>query len=76
MAPQLGARFDSDTCAKCKKKFKPGDRVTTVFIVQKVGPNPNAQTPWDKGAFLGDEFELGHCSCPDPALESRLIDPT
>ncbi len=76
MIPTLRARFDSDTCGRCKQKFKPGDRVITVFIVQKIGRNPAAKTPWDQGAFLGEEFELAHASCADPALASKVISPS
>jgi hypothetical protein len=73
MAASLHARFDSDTCSRCKQKLRPGDRVVSVFIVQKIGRNPDAQTPWDKGAFLSDEFELAHASCADAGLEGIII---
>jgi hypothetical protein len=73
MAASVRARFDSDTCARCRQKLTSGDRVVTVFIVQSVGRNPHARTPWERGAFLSDEFELVHVSCVDVALEGRVI---
>ena len=71
--PVTGQRVPTHTCAKCKKKFKPGDRVITAFIVQKVGFNPQVR---DVGAWLGEEFELVHVMCENTALDGQIIVPS
>lgn len=58
------------TCAKCRRLFKPGDRVSPVYIIQKVGHNLETR---DMGAWMGEDFELIHASCPDPGLEGKLL---
>lgn len=70
---KLRQRVPLNTCAKCRKAFEPGDRVVTAFIVQKIANNPVAG---QMGAWLGEDFELVHASCPDPQLEARIINPT
>jgi len=57
-------------CTVCHKLFMPGDRVISVFIVQKVGRNMETM---DVGAWLGESFELAHVVCADPGLEGRVI---
>jgi hypothetical protein len=64
-SPVLQARGDGATCAVCRKQFKPGDRVSTAFIVQSVGRNPSNK---EFGAFLSEEFEMVHITCADPQL--------
>jgi hypothetical protein len=72
--PELRPRVDSDTCNRCRKKFRPGDRVVTIFIVQRIGHNPQgAASAFDHGAWLSNEFELAHERCEDPGMEGRLI---
>lgn len=66
-------RTATTTCAVCHRLFDKGDRVVTVFIVQKVGRNMETQ---DMGAWLGEDFELAHVVCPDPGLEGNLIIPS
>jgi len=72
--PTLEQRTPTTTCAVCHKFFSPGDRVITIFIVQKIGPNMETH---DTGAWLAEEFELAHAVCADPALDrgNRLIVP-
>lgn len=66
----LRQKTSTAVCAKCHKMFMPGDRVVTVFIVQQVARNPVGR---DVGAFVGEDFELVHASCPDPGLEGKII---
>jgi len=68
----LRQKTPTSECAKCHRAFFPGDRVMTAFIVQKVGRNMETK---DIGAWLGDDFELIHASCPDPGLDARIITP-
>jgi hypothetical protein len=73
MAPSLRQKTPVTMCAKCRQMFNPGDRVTTAYIVQKIGRNPESR---EMGALLGEDFELVHVSCVDHGLEGRLIVPT
>ena len=63
--PVLQARGDGATCAVCRKQFKPGDRISTVYIVMSVGRNPGNK---EFGSFLSEEFEMAHINCADPQL--------
>lgn len=68
--PPLAPRHDTTTCGKCRKKFKPGDRVLVAHIVIKSGFNPaNRET----GAWLSEEFELVHVMCENTALDGQII---
>lgn len=71
---QIGQRVSTAECARCRKTFKPGDRVVQVLIVEKVGRNPKAA--WERGAFLCPDFELAHVSCVDTGLDGRIIGPS
>lgn len=66
----LRQKTPTTECAVCHKPFMPGDRVVSIFIVQKVGRNMETK---DVGAWLGEEFELAHAVCADPGLEGRII---
>ncbi len=66
----LHQKTATSECAKCHKPLVPGDRVLMVNIVRQVGRNPATR---DIGAWLGEEFELAHVSCPDPGLEGKLL---
>jgi hypothetical protein len=66
----LNQRVPLTTCAKCRKLFKPGDRVLTAMIIQRVGYNQETR---DIGAFLGESFELVHASCVDTALDGKVF---
>ena len=68
----LRQKVPTTLCAVCRKPFMPGDRVVTVYIVQKTGHNMETK---DMGAWLGEDFELMHAACPDPGLEGRIIAP-
>ncbi len=63
-------RVPTTQCAKCRKSFVPGDRVEVIYIVQKVGRNMETK---DMGAWLGEDFELGHVVCADPGLIGKII---
>ena len=68
----LHPRVESDICGKCRKKFKPGDRVVTVFIIQKVGRDP--ANVLKTGSFIDPmEFELVHIDCNNPNLKKERI---
>lgn len=67
--PILGARVDSDTCIRCRKKFTPGDRIQMVHIVQKLGRN----TANVAGAYIAEDFEMAHATCSDPSLSGILF---
>ena len=69
MAPPA-KRCENTICARCHKPFKMGERVTPIYIVSKVGYNMATK---DAGAWLLEEFELGHISCADPGLDSAII---
>lgn len=66
-------RVAADTCARCRKTFKSGDRVTTAMIVLRTGPNPAAKTPWERGCEMSADFELVHIACTDPGLNGTII---
>ncbi len=67
----LHQRVDHTTCARCRKKFKAGDRAIMAMIIK----NPDGRDPVTKmrGAEMADEFELVHASCSDTALDGKLI---
>jgi hypothetical protein len=56
----------SDTCGRCRRKFERGHRVTTAYIFERAGVNPNDML--SLGAYLEAEFELVHIDCTDPLL--------
>ena len=65
---ELHQRVGGDTCAKCRKKFKRGDRITMAYIVENVGVDP--KNILQRGVhLLADEFEFMHCDCANPGLE-------
>lgn len=66
----LRQRVPTTTCARCHKMFAPGDRVTTAFIVQKVGRNPENK---QLGSMIGEDFELTHSDCKNPQLDPRVV---
>lgn len=67
----LNQRVDHTTCARCRKKFKAGDRVLAAMIVK----NPDARDPATsmRAAEMSGEFEMVHASCTDTALDGKLI---
>jgi hypothetical protein len=66
MSKSTSPRVESDVCARCRKKFREGDRLTQAFIVERTGLNPNNLR--DPGVFLSAEFELVHIRCEDADL--------
>jgi hypothetical protein len=60
-------RVDSDRCTRCRKKFMPGDRVATTYIVDTTGINPNNIR--ENGLFLCNDYEFCHIDCTDPGLD-------
>lgn len=57
-------------CMKCKKAFKPGDRIHVVHLVMETGFNPATK---ETGAWLSEEFEVAHVMCENPGLEGQII---
>lgn len=66
----LKQRVSHTTCARCRKTFKPGDRVMPAYIV--VDPDTVDPSTLQRAAQLSSEFELVHAHCPDPALSGRV----
>jgi hypothetical protein len=62
---------DHTTCARCRKKFKAGDRALAAMIIA----NPDTRDPATKMrvAEMSGEFELVHASCADPSLDGKMI---
>ncbi len=71
MANILQQRVDHTTCARCRKKFRAGDRAVIAMIIK----NPDTQDPATKQrvAEMSGEYEMVHASCADPALEGKMI---
>jgi hypothetical protein len=59
-------RQPDNTCAKCRQKFKPNDRVNIAYIVQGDGADPLNLSR--RGLYLYEEFEFTHVDCSDPSL--------
>lgn len=57
---------DDGICGKCRKKIKPGHRVTVAYIVKRAGRDPRDLAR--KGLWLFQEFEMVHIDCHDPFL--------
>lgn len=66
MSSIIAQRVPTSVCARCRKVFSPGDRVTQAFIISKVGKSP--ESPMEIGAFLHPDFEFTHVTCEDPGL--------
>jgi len=67
----LKQRVDHTTCARCRKKFKAGDRALPAYIIL----DPDGRDPVTKmrGAEMSGEFELVHASCADPSLDGKVV---
>ena len=61
---------DTHVCGKCRKEFKPGERVVNAYIFHSVGLNP--LNLGNKGVLLQEEFEFVHVDCRDPLLKKGL----
>jgi hypothetical protein len=66
-----GARVDSSTCTRCRKKFNKGDRVCSAYIIDSVGVHPLNMA--EIGAYFNEEFELVHIDCRDPDLSKGVL---
>lgn len=65
MRPHVDVR----TCARCRKKFLPGDRVAVAHIYLNIAMDSSNRVP---GANLSDEYELVHINCKDTRLVNGL----
>jgi len=65
-------RVGTHMCARCRRVFNPGDRVTTLYIVEKVGKG-NSNNPMELGAWLSSDFELAHFDCNDASLSRGTV---
>jgi hypothetical protein len=67
----LKQRVPLDTCARCRKAIKAGDRVLPAYIVK----NAKTRHPETKELVseLSGEFEFVHASCVDTALDGKAI---
>ena len=67
----LKQRVSHTTCARCRQKFKAGDRIIPAYIVE----NPDTRDPVTKelAAKMTGDFEFVHASCADPSLDGRLV---
>lgn len=67
----LRQRVALDTCARCRKKLSPGDRVLPAYIILKT----NVRHPENKNLVseMSGEFEFVHASCVDPTLDGKSI---
>lgn len=63
-------RVSITVCAKCRKTFAPGDRVSPAYIVQGIGRNPDTKSI---ETMMNGEFELVHVSCIDTQLEGKIL---
>jgi hypothetical protein len=64
-------RVPLDTCARCRKTIKPGERVMPAYIVVK----SKVRHPETKELVseMSGEFEFVHGSCADPYLDGKVI---
>ena len=62
-----------DTCGRCRKKFKLGERVMVAFIVEAVNVNPEMPTAGLQALISGNKGEMIHADCADPMLNGKVI---
>lgn len=67
----LRPRVSHTTCARCRKKFKAGDRAMPAYIIK----NPDTRDPQTQelAIEMTGEFEFVHASCLDPSLDGKVI---
>jgi hypothetical protein len=61
-----------DTCGRCRKLLKRGERVSVANIVDRPGNDP--MDLGRKGLFLFEEFEFVHVDCHDTMLKHGVKD--
>ena len=71
MSTTVLPRTNGDTCVLCRRKFKRGDRVQIVNIIEQVGTHPS--NPREVGAWFSGEFEIQHANCADTGLDGTII---
>lgn len=71
MVDVLRQRVGVDTCARCRKKFMPGDRAMPAYIIVAT----NVRHPESKHLVsqMSGEFELVHADCLDTTLDGKVI---
>ena len=65
-------RVDFSQCARCRRMFLPGHRLTTAFIVEAVEPNPAMPFSGAVARLSGTQGEYVHIDCNDPALGNGI----
>ncbi len=67
----LRPRVSHTTCARCRKKFRAGDRALIAYIIK----NPDTRDPQTQelAIEMTGEFEFVHASCLDPSLDGKVI---
>ena len=64
-------RVPLDTCARCRKKIKAGERVMPAYIVVKSAVrHPETK---ELVSEMSGEFEFIHGSCIDPYLDGKTL---
>lgn len=64
-------RVALDTCARCRKKLVPGERVMPAYILEATNVrHPETRELVSK---MSGEFEFIHASCIDPFLDGKTI---
>jgi hypothetical protein len=64
-------RVSVETCARCRKKFERGNRVTYCLIFDRAGRDPKNIAAM--GVHLIHEYELIHIDCRDPFLVKGIV---
>jgi hypothetical protein len=63
-------RVPDGICARCRRKFHIGDRISWAFIlINPDARNPNRVT--ERGLELGTDTEFVHADCSDPQLTGK-----
>jgi hypothetical protein len=65
----LQPRVDTNTCARCRKRIKPGDRISMCHIVEREGSD--MANIGRKGLYLMDCFEFVHVDCKNTGMKPK-----
>lgn len=71
--PNLQKRTPDDTCAACRRKFKPGERLMPAYILLASNV-PNPENVAQRSLELGADLEFCHVRCSDPYLRGRRVE--